>query len=162
MQRARGQRITLVELMTMLGVLAVLAALLFPAIQQARASARRLECTENLRSIGLALHNYHTANGCLPMSQTVGDGHGNGHSVFTAILPYMEQVVIYNSYNFHLENWHSSNSTSVGSRVSAYLCPDNTNTASTPARELKLEESESSFAKGHYGANWGGGRDGWG
>ena len=66
------------------------------------------------------MHNYVSANGSLPMSATFGktkdDGRGNGHSGFTAILPYMEQAALWNSYNTSLENWHESNATTMFNR----------------------------------------------
>jgi prepilin-type processing-associated H-X9-DG protein len=68
----------------------------------------------------------------------------------------------YNEYNCELENWHVTNLTSVRKQVDTYLCPDNKETAATPAWEVRYPESRSVFAKGHYGANWGGGRGPWG
>jgi hypothetical protein len=129
-----------------------------PAIQSARAAAREADCTQNLRQIGLALHNYETAMASLPMSQVRGQGRGNGHSVFTLILPYMEQIPVYNGYNFWLENHDITNQTSVRARVPAYLCPDNSNAEDMAAADVRFPVSRSSFARAHYGANWGGGR----
>ena len=92
------------------------------------------------------------------MSQVRGEGRGSGHSVFTAILPYMDQVPIYNGYNFWLENYDVTNQTDVRSRVSTFLCPDNANAENVAAIDVRFPDSRSSFAKTHYGANWGGGR----
>jgi prepilin-type processing-associated H-X9-DG protein len=147
-------------------VAGVVLAILVPAIATARAAARAANCVTHLKQIGLALHNYASANGVLPMSQVRGlgynDGHGNGHSVFTIVLPYMEQARIYNAYNFHLENWHVANETVTRLQVETFLCPDNPDAESIPASEVRYPESKSTFAKGHYGANWGGGRGPWG
>ena len=162
MRRDTRRGITLVELLVVAAVVTVLVALLLPAVQTARAAARAASCVNNLKQIGLALHNYHSANGTLPMSQTRGDAHGNGHSVFMAILPYLEEVRVYNGYNFSLENWHPSNQTSVMTRISAYVCPDNPNVDEVPAGEVRFPESRSTFAQTHFGANWGGGRGPWG
>ena len=109
------------------------------------------------------------------MSQVRGEGHGNGHSVFTIILPYLEQVAIYNAYNFWIEVEHEANLTAVRTRMATYLCPDNPAAEDLGAREVlslkegnfreteaRFPESKSSFGKGHYGANWGGGRGTWG
>ena len=162
MRRDTCRGFTLVELLVVVAIVSVLVALLLPAVQTARAAARAASCVNNLKQIGLALLNYHSANGTFPMSQTRGDGHGNGHSVFMAILPYMEEVRVYNSYNFSLENWHASNQTSVMTRITAFLCPDNPNVENVPAGEVRFPESRSTFAQTHFGANWGGGRGPWG
>src|SRR4051794_35639965 len=135
MLRDRSRGITLIEVLVVLCVLAVLTLLLIPALRGARAAARAATCIDNLRQIGLALHNYHAANDCLPMSQVRGEGHGNGHSVFTIILPYLEQAAIYNAYNFWLEVEHVANLTAVRTRIATYLCPDNPAAEDLEARE---------------------------
>jgi type II secretory pathway pseudopilin PulG len=175
MSRNRWRGVTLIEVLVMAGVVGVLSLLLIPAIRSARAAAREASCIDNLRQIGLALHNYVSATACLPMSHVRGEGHGNGHSAFTLLLPFLERIPIYNGYNFSLENWHESNQTSVRVQVAAYLCPENDNTANIPARdvrspkdggpretEARFPESKASFGMSHYGVNWGGGRGSWG
>ena len=109
------------------------------------------------------------------MSQVRGEGHGNGHSVFTIILPYLEQAAIYNAYNFSLEVEHEANLRRSGRgwrRTSAPIIP--TRRTSRLARSSRLKEgnlretagrfpeSKATFGRGHYGANWGGGRGTWG
>jgi type II secretory pathway pseudopilin PulG len=153
---------TLVELLVIVAIISVLVAVLLPVVQTASAAARASSCTNNFKQIGLALLNYESANGTLPMSQTKGEGHGIGHSVFTAILPYLEQTRVYNGYNFSLENWHSANQTAVTTRIDTFLCPENKNVDSVPAAEVRFPESRSTFARTHLGANWGGGRGPWG
>ena len=164
MKRTCPRGMTLIELLVTLCVTGLLLLLLVPAVQDARAAARRATCIDNLKQMGLALHNYLSVNGVLPMSQVHGEGHGNGHSVFTCILPFLDEVAVYNGYNFALENWHAANDSVVQCQISTFLCPDNPQVENIEARELKLEgaESRSTFAKSHYGANWGGGRDRWG
>jgi prepilin-type N-terminal cleavage/methylation domain-containing protein len=161
MPRNNARGFTLVEMLVVAVVVSVLAALLLPAVQSARAQARRASCVINLKQIGLALHNYQAAFDSLPLSMTIGQGHGNGHSTFVCILPFEEEAAVYNAYNFWLENWHTANKTVVGSQVSAYLCPDNPDAEKTPAGDVRFGESKSVFAKGHYGVNWGGGHEGW-
>jgi prepilin-type N-terminal cleavage/methylation domain-containing protein len=158
MRRDIRRGITLVELLVVVAVAGIMAALLLPAVRSARAAAREASCTQNLRQIGLALINYQSANDVLPMSQVRGEGRANGHSVFTAILPYFEQNSLYNGYNFDLENYGVANQTGVRSRVSTFLCPDNPDVENVDARDVRFPDSRSSFAKVHYGANWGGGR----
>jgi type II secretory pathway pseudopilin PulG len=175
MRRNHLRGITLIELLVVVAVVGVLVLLLLPAIQSARAQARQASCINNLSQIGLALHNYHTATLCLPMSQVWGEGHGNGHSVFALLLPYLEQIPLYNAYNFDLENWHEANSTAVGPQLETFLCPDNPRTANVAAgdvrspragktqdTEARFPESHSTFGMAHYAANWGGGRGSWG
>ena len=162
MRRDSYRGITLVELLVVMAIASVLVLFLLPAVQLARAAAREASCVNNLKQIGLAMHNYASANDVFPMSQTSGAGHGVGHSVFTAILPYLDEVRIYNGYNFALESWHGANRTEVGTRLATYLCPDNPDVKNVLAQEVRFPESRSTFAKSHYGANWGGGRGPWG
>jgi type II secretory pathway pseudopilin PulG len=162
MRQENQRRITLVELLVTIAIGSVLAVIMLQAIVTARAAAREASCVQNLREIGLALQNYAVANAVFPISQTRGEGHANGHSAFMAILPYIEQAGIYNSYNFSLEPWHAINQTSVESRVAAFLCPENRDDKKISAQEVRFPESRSSFARSHYGANWGGGRGPWG
>ena len=162
MRRDNRRGITLVELLVVVSIVSLLVLLLLPAVQTARAAAREAACVNNLKQIGLALHNYCSAVGTFPMSDTRGAGHGHGHSAFTQILPYLEESRIYNAYNFWQENWHATNITTAATRVTTFLCPDNPDDKNVPASEVRFPESRSTFAKTHFGANWGGGRGLWG
>jgi prepilin-type processing-associated H-X9-DG protein len=158
-RRRRG--LALIELVTGTGVILVLVALQLPGLQQARESARRSQCVNNMKQMGLALHNYHSANDSFPMSAVAGPGHGTGHSGFMLVMPYMEQTAVYNAYNFSLENWHVANKTSTSVKLAVYLCPSNPDTEPTPASEIRTHEDKpypgrSTFGAGHYGMNWGG------
>ena len=158
MRRQNRRGITLIELLVVVALVGVMVMLLLPAVQSARAAAREASCVQNLKQIGLALYNYQNGQGTLPMSQVRGEGRGNGQSVFALILPYMEQVPLYNNYNFWVENYDIANQTAVGSRVSNLLCPENPTVENIAAIEVRFPDSRSSFANTHYGANWGGGR----
>ncbi len=161
-QKRRGM--SMVEVLLVLGVMVVGLSLALPAIRAAQVRSRRASCINNLKMIGLALHNYHAAMNCFPMSAVAGAGHGNGHSGFTLLLPYMEHVPVYNAYNFQLENWHAANGTVTRTRIQAFLCPDNQEVDSSKASEVKTLDGKSypgmnEFAKVHYGFNWGGGHE---
>jgi len=99
---------TLIELLVVIAIIATLLALLLPAVQQAREAARRTECKNNLRQIGLALHNYHDAFKTFP-SGWIGAQPGAGHHVEginglawgTMILPYVEEAPLYSRFDTH-------------------------------------------------------------
>jgi type II secretory pathway pseudopilin PulG len=159
--------ISLIESIVILAVVGLSAALLLPAVHAARIRARDESCVNNLKQIGLALHNYHDVYGTFPMSVVIGKGHGNGHSAFTSILPFMEQTAVFNAYNFHLENWDLSNTTAARTTLTVFLCPENELRKPLPAAEVStldgkpLKDGEE-FGRLHYGANWGGGHKGYG
>ena len=96
--RLRRRAFTLIELLVVIAVIAVLIALLLPAVQQAREAARRTQCKNNLKQIGLALANYHDTNLYFPSGAT---GVWNwGHNWTLAVLPYADQAPLYNQWNF--------------------------------------------------------------
>lgn len=106
--RARQRRIgfTLIELLVVIAIIAILIALLLPAVQQAREAARRSSCKNNLKQLGLAIHNYHDTFLCLPMNnrlQPAGAPHvTNGFSWIAMSLPFLDQAPLYNKLDFNL------------------------------------------------------------
>ena len=94
---------TLIELLVVIAIIAVLIALLLPAVQQAREAARRTQCKNNLKQIGLAMHNYHDTHLCFPPAGIYVDPATTAyHSFHTYILPYLEQTNTYNEFNISL------------------------------------------------------------
>src|SRR5271155_890609 len=100
---------TLIELLVVIAIIAVLIALLLPAVQSAREAARRAQCTNNLKQIGIAIHSYHDQQGSFPLGgMSVATGwrgwawNNNGMTWRVLILPNMEQNPVYNSVNFSL------------------------------------------------------------
>jgi len=120
---------TLIELLVVIAIIAVLIALLLPAVQAAREAARRAQCTNNLKQIGLALHNYHDAIGSFPpglistRDPVTFDNDGPGWGWASMILSQLEQGSLYNSVNFVQPIEASGNSTARLSRINTFLCP---------------------------------------
>ena len=101
MSFSKSKGFTLVELLVVIAIIGVLIALLLPAVQQAREAARRVQCTNNLKQLGLAMHNYHDTFNSLPYGQFSGQQYENTSenpnraTWFVAILPFVEQSTMY-------------------------------------------------------------------
>lgn len=134
-QKRTARGFTLIELLVVIAIIAVLVALLLPAVQQAREAARRSSCKNNLKQIGLALHNYHDTHGAFPpgwigVEQTAPfrpDVEGpSGMSWHVMILPFMDQAPLYNQLNFSqpvIQTVPNQNSILFNTTITGYRCP---------------------------------------
>jgi prepilin-type N-terminal cleavage/methylation domain-containing protein/prepilin-type processing-associated H-X9-DG protein len=127
--RRRG--FTLIELLVVIAIIAVLIALLLPAVQAAREAARRSQCVNNLKQLGLAIQNYVDGNGVLPPTANgnapAGAGSTNDFSMKARFLPYMEQTALWNSFNQSFAYNAIQNVTGTSTRVNTFLCPSDPN-----------------------------------
>jgi len=146
MSRPRSRTgFTLIELLVVIAIIAILIALLLPAVQQAREAARRTQCRNNLKQLGLALHNYHDnfnqfppgAFWNMPVSATCTNAPGNPavrhdkSGILVQLLPYIDQAPLYNLFNFtqcnsELSTFPASTVELRTTVIPAYLCPSNT------------------------------------
>jgi len=121
---------TLVELLVVIAIIGVLVALLLPAVQAAREAARRSQCSNNMRQLGIACHNFHDVYGVTPPSRTASGGFPKLNVPANAyqgclvwILPFLEQSNINNIYNTQLHFGHPNNQTAIRTQVNVFNCP---------------------------------------
>ncbi len=137
MRHNARQGFTLIELLVVIAIIAVLIALLLPAVQSAREAARRMQCTNNMKQLGLGLHNYESIAGAFPPS-CILSGSANtvslwlGWSVQGRILPLLEQGPMFNAINFHFSGESPFNLTVSTQRVGLFICPSEVDSSSIP------------------------------
>lgn len=136
---------TLIELLVVIAIIAVLIALLLPAVQQAREAARRSQCKNNLKQMGLALHNYHSSHATLPSgvvykaksptSNTSGANVRNGFGWQVMILPYIDHGTLFSEFNFSDSYRLTKHIDLSKNRIAVFLCPSTPTVLSGHATE---------------------------
>lgn len=136
-QHNRRRGFTLIELLVVIAIIAVLVALLLPAVQQAREAARRSSCKNNMKQLGLAIHNYHDTHRVFPgnIVQTAGDQ--RNASWITMILPFMDQAPAYNQMVFSGTDWTMQSGVNLNWDVTNQLRVDILNCPSSPMPKVR-------------------------
>jgi prepilin-type N-terminal cleavage/methylation domain-containing protein len=156
---------TLVELLVVIAIIGILVGLLLPAVQAAREAARRMQCSNNLKQLGLAFHNYEIAIKRLPPGGLhIRDGYGAdssstswGPNWLVMLLPYVEQAPLHSQYK-DVSRFARENPIVVGTKIPTYACPSDT-------QEVEFDGAGSfngtatKFARGNYACNGGGGNN---
>lgn len=122
---------TLIELLVVIAIIAVLISLLLPAVQSAREAARRAQCSNNLKQIGLALHGYVTAHNAFPPGRINSHiaGMGNTWGAYSQLLPQLELPQVFNAFNFNLSpDIDLANTTGAAIFINTFLCPSDPST----------------------------------
>jgi prepilin-type N-terminal cleavage/methylation domain-containing protein len=117
---------TLIELLVVIAIIAILVALLLPAVQQVREAARKTQCSDHLHNLAIALHGYEGSYKMLPKMQYRHTQNANGwegHGPWVSILPYIEQKPLYDRWNFNVDYRAAANSFAHNSKIDVFLCP---------------------------------------
>ena len=170
-RNSKANGFTLVELLVVIAIIGILIGMLLPAVQQVREAARRTTCKNNLRQLGLALHNYESAQRRFPAgylyvlgsdygsqtgySVTAGDANYLGQAWGTLVLPYLEQQNLYDQVDLKLPGFDPANLIARETQLDVFLCPtDHWSQGSFVLRDETANPIEQ-YAAASYCANWG-------
>ena len=159
-RRSAPRGFTLIELLVVIAIVAILVALILPAVQNAREAARRSQCLNNLKQIGLALHNYHETNQCFPqgwigVTNNQSDVNGlNGWGWASKLLHRLEQPALYHEINFKLSVTNAANSANIVRPLPTFRCPSDSS-ADTWVLKNPAGTALATLATANYVGNFG-------
>lgn len=155
-KRSTRKGFTLIELLVVIGVIAILTALIVPAVQQARAAARRTQCRSRLKQIALAMHNYHDVHRVLPVNYMTNEFSAldRGTSWMQMILPFIERENLYESIRFGDDLTDPANIQAAETSVTLFHCPADTHDGTLDFRANVPGRWGVTNYKACLGANW--------
>jgi prepilin-type N-terminal cleavage/methylation domain-containing protein/prepilin-type processing-associated H-X9-DG protein len=148
MRKYRG--FTLIELLVVIAIIAVLIALLLPAVQAAREAARRSQCVNNLKQLGLAMQNYHDTVGSLPMGRQNLPRRTWAFSILTT----MEGTTLFNSINFSTDFYQPANTTAIRVNVATFDCPSDPGGSNIEEPTSPYPRAKASYMVNYGNASW--------